>query len=222
MRTPQTRERKRMRNKDRKAVKNPNHPPKGASIRVDPIRNLDVIEQIKGGLALKPRDLCLFTLGINTGLRANELLSLTVGQVAHAKPGRRLVLKQSKTNAYRTVFLNSNCANSIRFWIESHPIPDAAAPLFLSRKRSRGLGGIKPLAVPPLSGMVKEWCALSHAHRNLGSHSLRKTWGYHQRITNKASVALLMRAFGHKSEAQTLNYLGIEDDEIRKLYELEL
>ena len=211
-----------MRSNDRKAVKNPNHPPKGSSIRVDPIRSLEVIEAIKRNLDTKPRDHCLFTLGINTGLRANELLSLTVGQVAHAQPGRQVALKQSKTNAYRTVFLNNNCAEAIRSWLDSHPMPDAATPLFLSRKRLRGLGGMKSLSVPTVTGMVKEWCALSHAHGNFGSHSLRKTWGYHQRITNKASVALLMRAFGHKSEAQTLNYLGIEDDEIRKLYELEL
>jgi len=70
--------------------------------------------------------------------------------------------------------------------------------------------------------MVKDWCCEAELQGNFGSHSLRKTWGYHQRISNQASVALLMRAFGHKSEAQTLTYLGIEDDEVRQLYDMEL
>lgn len=53
---------------------------------------------------------------------------------------------------------------------------------------------------------------------NYGSHSLRKTWGYHQRIQSGTSVALLMEAFGHLSEAQTLAYLCIQNTEIQDLY----
>ena len=49
-------------------------------------------------------------------------------------------------------------------------------------------------------------------------HTLRKTWGYQQRIRHNAPVALLMRAYGHSSEAQTLEYLCIQPDEIRNLY----
>ncbi len=52
---------------------------------------------------------------------------------------------------------------------------------------------------------------------NVGSHNIRKTWGYHQRINNGASVALLMDAFGHQNEAQTLDYLCIQSDEIKEL-----
>ena len=80
-----------------------------------------------------------------------------------------------------------------------------------------------PLTVSAINQLLKKWCANAGLHGNYGSHSLRKTWGYHQRISNKASVALLMRAFGHASEAQTLAYLGILCDEIKALYfELEL
>ena len=70
--------------------------------------------------------------------------------------------------------------------------------------------------------MVKGWCEDAGLIGNFGSHSLRKTWGFHQRTKNQTSVALLMRAFGHASESQTLDYLGIDETEIRKLYEMEL
>jgi hypothetical protein len=49
-------------------IKNPNHPPKGSSIKVDPIRKIKDIKAIKKLLHDKPRDLCLFTLGVNTNL----------------------------------------------------------------------------------------------------------------------------------------------------------
>lgn len=74
------------------------------------------------------------------------------------------------------------------------------------------------LTVSAVNNLIKDWCNWSGLSGNYGSHSLRKTWGYQQRVENNASVALLMRAFGHKTEEQTLNYLGILADEIHALY----
>jgi hypothetical protein len=39
--------------------------------------------------------------------------------------------------------------------------------------------------------------------------------GYHQRKRNGASLPLLMIAYGHSSEAQTLRYLFIQERELR-------
>jgi hypothetical protein len=59
-------------------MSNPNHPKKGSSIKVEPIRQKAAIQRIKAALLHggKHRDYCLFVLGINTALRANELLGL--------------------------------------------------------------------------------------------------------------------------------------------------
>ncbi len=67
--------------KSAQKIKNPNHPEKGSSIKVEPIRELRDIRSIKKLLADNPRNLCLFTLGINTNLRASDLLSITVGHM---------------------------------------------------------------------------------------------------------------------------------------------
>ena len=68
---------------------NPNHPRKGSSLRVEPIRDLAVIARIKANLlaARQYRNYCLFVVGINTAWRANELLSIRVGQVRHLQAG---------------------------------------------------------------------------------------------------------------------------------------
>ena len=42
---------------------------------------------------------------------------------------------------------------------------------------------------------------------------MRKTWN---------PLPLLMEAFGHATQQQTLNYLCIQADEIKKIYDLEL
>ena len=89
--------------------------------------------------------------------------------------------------------------------------PDVA-PLFPSRK------GNKALTVSTLNNMVKEWCTWPNLKGNYGSHSLRKTWGYHQRVTFKQDLPTIMTALGHSSQRQTLHYLCIQDSEIKDLF----
>lgn len=197
-----------------KRVKNLNHPKKGSSIRVEPIRDLRAVKRIKASLyARSPRDYCLFVLGINTAYRISELLSLTVSDVAHLKPGDVLNIRQSKTNKYRLATLNTVAYDAIQYWLQRHPQPVAHAALFASNRTGDAL------LPSTCCNMVKEWCADADIHGNYGSHSLRKTWGFHQRVTYNEPTALISRALGHSSERETQSYLGIQTKEIECLFE---
>lgn len=205
----------------KKTTLNPNHPKRGSVIKVEPIRSRDSIRDIKDHLKHSgfygPRDLCLFTLGINTAYRATELLSITIGQVDYLGAGDRLEIKQSKTGKIRPTTVNNIVIDGIHQWLEHHPSPDdQSAPLFVSSR------GRNALTVSTVSNMVKAWCAGAGLRGNYGSHTLRKTWGYHQLRINNAPIPLLMEAYGHATQRQTLDYLCIEADEIRELFTLEL
>ena len=69
-----------------KRGQNFNSPKPGSKITVHPIKRLKDIKAIKKLLADKPRDLALFTVGINTNLRASDLLGIRVGDVRYLKP----------------------------------------------------------------------------------------------------------------------------------------
>jgi integrase len=103
---------------------NPHRPRKGDSIRVEPIRSKRHIANIKKILADKPRYLCLFTLGINTAFRANELLAIKVGQVRYLGVGDTLTIKQRKTQKYRSVVVNQNVVESIQRYLGVTPLSD--------------------------------------------------------------------------------------------------
>lgn len=195
--------------------RNPNHPKKGSSIKTYPIRDLKAIKRIKKLYEDKPRDLCLFTLGINTAYRANELLSLTVGQVDYLMVGDMLEIKQSKTKKYRPITINQACIDSIDKWLKVHPDPRPDAPLFISQTG-------KALTVGSVIKMIKKMCREVGLRENYGSHTMRKTWGYQARMRFNVPTRMLTTAYGHASEEETLNYLCIQDKEIAELFDMQL
>ena len=191
-------------------IRNPNHPKKDSTIKVEPIREIRDIRSIKKMLADSPRNLCLFVLGINTNLRASDLLRITVGQVRHCKAGDEITLKEKKTGKQRRITLNKSSISAIHELLASAPLPDHS-PLFFSQ---RG----EVLTVPSINRLVKSWCHAINLKGNYGSHTFRKTFGYHQRTQLNTSIPELMVMFNHSSQKQTLDYLCIQPDEIRDAY----
>ena len=193
-----------------KKGENPYHPKPGDYIIVEPIRKKAEISRIKKLIADVPRDYCLFVFGINTAYRAKEILSIKVGQIRNLEAGDSINLK-TKSKRYRRVTLNNSVITSIKQLLESKKFHDDDY-LFRSQR-----GGNKAIGVNTLSSKVKTWCMYAGLKGNYGSHTLRKTWGYWQRMNN-TSIPILMKAFGHATQQQTLAYLGIQDDEIKNLY----
>ena len=193
---------------------NQNHPKKGSTIKVEPIKELKDIGTIKKLLADNPRDFALFTIGINTNLRASDLLQIKAGQVRNLKPNGSFEIKEKKTRKPRRVSLNGVCIDAIRNLLASKPFEDSDY-LFYSQ---RG----KVLTVQAVIRIVKGWCKTINLKGNFGSHTLRKTWGYHQRVNFGTDIPTLMVCFNHSTQRQTLDYLCIQPEEIKQVFENEL
>ena len=189
---------------------NPNHPKKGSTIKVEPIRHLKDIKAIKRLLQDSPRDFCLFTLGINTNLRASDLLAITAGMVRNEE---ELVLKERKTGKERRITLNTITQKAIRRLLDSREYDD-------DDRLFQGQRG--PLTVPTVNRLVKGWCRDINLKGNYGSHTLRKTFGYHQRVTFGRGLPELMTVFNHSTQKQTLDYLCVQPEEIKDIYLNEL
>ncbi|NDY73038.1 integrase [Desulfobacter hydrogenophilus] len=197
-------------------MKNLNHPKKGSHISVEPIRKQKDIKLIKKVLRDSPRNFCLFVLGINTNLRASDLLSIKVHQVRHLQPGEEITLKEKKTHKPRRINLNRVCIEAIQNLLRSQEYTDDDF-LFLNNRKNK-----KALTVSSLSTLVKKWSKDINLKGNYASHSLRKTWGYHQRVTFGVGIPELMVCFNHSSQKQTLDYLCIQPEEIKSVYQNEL
>ena len=186
---------------------------KGENGKVDPIKKVKDIKAIKSILRDKPRDLTLFTIGINTNLRASDLCRIKVGMVKDLKPGDDFVLIEKKTGKERRVSLNAACVHVIQNLLKSGDYKDTDQ--LLKGRR----GDIKTTTIIYL---IKQWTSAINLSGNYGSHSLRKTWGYHQRKRFGVDIPTLMVMFNHSSQKQTLDYLCIQPQEIQDVYMNEL
>jgi len=194
-------------------IGNPNHPKKGSKIKVDPIKKLKDIKAIKKLLTGKPRDLALFTIGINTNLRASDLLRLKVDHVKDLKAGDTVEIKEQKTGKVRRITLNKTCIKAIQNLLASKLYHNDY--LFQSQRRH-------VLTVPSVHKLVKGWCGEINLKGNYGSHTLRKTFGYQQRVHFGVGLPELMVCFNHSTQKQTLDYLCIQPEEVKNIYMNEL
>jgi integrase len=188
-------------------MKNPNHPKKGDHITVEAIRDLKAIESIKKMLSSKPRDLLLFTLGVNNGLRVGDLLRIRVSQVKNLKVGDSINIIESKTGKTNVLAVNKSVFKTLRGYLEAIK-PEDDDFLFASRK------GSKALTTGTVNGMVKSWCKSINLAGNFGAHSLRKTFGYIQRKIYGVGFEILAKRFAHSSPSITMRYLGLSSDEV--------
>lgn len=140
-----------------KKGENANRPEPGKTIKVEPITKLKDIRSIKKLLHDKPRDLCLFTLGINTNLRASDLLAIEVGQVRNVD---ELVLKERKTGKHRRITLNKAVRASVQGLLAGSDLEDSDH-LFQSQRADR-------LTVPSVNRLVKQWCRMINLKGNYG------------------------------------------------------
>lgn len=196
-----------------------NHPRKGAHIKVEPIRFLADIKRIKNLLANRPRDLALFTLGINTPLRVSDLLRLTFDQLLGVNPGEPLTIREKRTGRKLKIGLNRVCCEAIadlRSAQQRHsPHPSASPYLFSSRR-----GDV--LLASSVHRLVKSWCKAVGLEGNYGANSLRKTWGYHQFATFGTDLARLCTYFHHATRRQTLDYLCLVPEDFKSIFDHEL
>ena len=185
---------------------NKNHPKKGTSITVEPIRKIKDIKRIKRKLKDKPRDLLLFTLGINNGLRIGDLLKLKVEDVKDLQPGQGFTIKEQKTNKSNIVMINKEVRRAFAVYLDELK-PNDEDYLFKSR-----IGQNQPLNRSYVNSLVKKWTA--ELKGNYGTHSLRKTFGYIQRKVFGTSFEVICKRFNHSNPSITMRYLGIEDKEV--------
>lgn len=191
-------------------MKNRNHPKKGDNLTVEPIREMRDIQSIKRLLSYKPRDLLLFTLSVNSGLRMTDILDLKVGQLRNLKVGDYVFIREKKTQKNNLLVINKPIYKVLKDYLKKNK-PNDNEYLFPSQK------GDKPLTIPSVNRMVKNWCHSINLKGKYGVRTLRKTFGTLQRKQFGVGFDVLCERYNHSSPRVTMRYLGITREDVTSI-----
>lgn len=171
---------------------------------VEPIRSIEQIQEMKKALNYygSKRDEFLFTLGINCGLRVSDMLNLKKNDISDYK----LRFRESKTRKLNTLPL-FHIQTDIDSYIEFLEDDDY---LFKSKRSNNPIQRVQAYRILNRS-------AEAIGLKNIGTHSLRKTFGYHY-YQRTHDISLLMELFNHSSQSVTLRYIGIHQDVINETF----
>lgn len=188
-------------------ARNPNAPPKGSNITVEPIRRIQDIRAIIELLEASPRNKLLFVMGINNGLRIGDLLRIKVGDVRGATPGTVVPIKEEKTRKNNILVINEAVYKALEPYLKEGQLSNED---YLFKGRQGG----GPIKVGMVNRLIKSWTAAINLPGRYGCASLRKTWGYIQRTVFTVGFEVIAKRFQHSSPAITMRYLGIQDQEV--------
>ena len=170
---------------------------------IEPLRTQREINQLKDYLyRTNLRNFTIFIVGINTNLRASDLLNLRYGPVCRAiEEDIAVPITERKTGKRKNLRLNRAAKTALREYFASRRFQNADELIFT---RADGL----PISTAALSSGFKYWCKQADLVGNFASHTMRKTWAYHHHKAG-ASIPTLMAMMNHRSQRQTLDYLCI-------------
>lgn len=166
---------------------------------VQPIRDPEYIREIKKYLREKSeRNYMMFQTGINSGLRISDILNLRVSDVKRPY----FNIREQKTDKIKRIAMTPSLQRELKAYIEGKEDHEF---LFKSRE-----GVNKPIGRSMAYKILRE--AAEYVSLDaIGTHTLRKTFGYHFYKQYK-DTALLQEIFNHSSEEITLRYIGINQD----------
>lgn len=169
---------------------------------VQPIRDKKKISAMKTLLKAKNEKYYLmFRIGVNVGLRVSDILTLKVGDV-RAKD--HVTICEKKTGKAKRFLVPATLQKEIALYIKENNMSDEEY-LIQSRK-----GNNKPITRIQAYRVLNE-VAEQIGIDEVGTHTMRKTFGYHHYKQNK-DVAILQDIFNHSAPSITLRYIGITDD----------
>jgi len=173
---------------------------------VDPIRSKQDIANICDWFYSKGWDkyAILFYFGVSSGLRISDILSLKVEDV-YGKS--KILMREQKTGKIKEFPLNDGLKEMMWDYTRGRDPKDW---VFEGRQH-------RQLERSQVYRRINEAAQALGIDANVGTHTMRKTFGYHH-FRQFNNITLLQTIFNHTSPDVTKRYIGITQDEINESY----
>jgi len=171
-----------------------------------------LLDRIPATNPLEVRDRALFELAYSCGLRADEIVSLDLGDVDFESETVRTTGKGRKT---RVVPIGEPAQRALRRYLESArralgPGAEERA-LFVSRRGRR-------LSASDIRRRLDKWVRETAVAGRLSPHTLRHSFATHL-LEGGADLRSIQELLGHSSVSTTQIYTRVEPSRLRREYE---
>lgn len=167
---------------------------------VEPLRDPALVEDVANYLKNKnPRNYIMFILGIYTGLRISDILKLKIRDVQNKK---YINIREKKTGKQKALEINPTLKKALNNYCQDKDPDD-----YLIKSR---VNYNKPIHRSTAYKILNE-AAQQFNIEAFGTHTLRKTFGYHFYKQTK-DVVILQEIFNHSHPSVTLRYIGIKQE----------
>ena len=200
----------------------------------EPVKSIDDINRISEYLITngRYRDNMLFIVGINFGLRVSDLLQLRYYMLLD----NDLVFRTSfpilekktrntrKVRRNRYITINDAVVDAVTMYLKYMSDAGISCKLddYLFKSESNNGSNVnRPMSTMSVDRILKGIARDLGMTIKVSTHTLRKTFGYHQMVmsgNDPRKLLLLQKMFGHSTSAQTLDYIGITSEEIEAAY----
>lgn len=180
-----------------------------------PIKDKELLFDIQDYLKLKnERDYIMFVLGISTGYRAGDLVTLRVRDIKKALQNEEFEILESKKENWgrnkgievkklklRRVKLINNLAKILKAYIKDKKDYEY---IFASRK------GINSHISVSTVGRILREAGEAFGMKHISAHTMRKTYAYFIYKDSNYDIVVVKEMLGHSSVEITKLYLGLE------------
>ncbi|MGD7007705.1 tyrosine-type recombinase/integrase [Metabacillus sp. 84] len=169
-----------------------------------PITDMRLIKDVMEVYKKSSKQHLLLAYSLNTGLRISDILR------ANVKDSLRGIWKnrEEKTNKEKLIELNPKLQLLIRDYVEAKGLAEEDFLFYSNKDRTKPISRVQAHRIVAHAGDM--------VNITLSCHSLRKTFGY-MAYKQDVDLALLQYIFNHSSQAVTLRYIGITQDEANKV-----
>jgi len=159
-------------------------------MKVKPIP-AEYVKRIKDWTRANPRNYALFVIGINTGLRASDLVRLRLSDFWNGQFKHYLIIKQHKTGRNVKIAINQPVVEAVSLWHRDNPNAPPHAHLFYTTKRGHGRNYERPIT------KTRGRAIYEYAAKSLG---VADAW------------LVAANVLGHKDPKVTKAYIDITDE----------
>ncbi|KPU42173.1 tyrosine recombinase XerD [Oxobacter pfennigii] len=169
---------------------------------VEPIRDPIILENIANDLKKSNmRDYVMFMYGIYTGRRISDIIKLRVNDL---KGKEYINLRETKTGKQVILPINKVLKKILDEYLKDMSPEEY---VFKSSQKKN-----KPIDRTTAYKILKN-AGNKYGLENIGTHTLRKTFGYHFYMQKK-DVVMLMEILNHCDPGITLRYIGLIQESI--------